>query len=344
LSALRQVLRDLTMKDALQSKTRAILSRAGMFILLGMALLAPYSPAYAMAEPTSVTLSNIQEYNGLVVAGDALFIVPYEIPFASTPSVPIGNAFLFRMLNAAGTADIGAAIPFPYHELGYGSGIFSFYFTSGIVANTAYIFRVQENPAYYPTPLYWDFVIGPANYSSATDQSAALKAELISWANIFSTEYTQALLTTTEGTTTLSTYGETYFLNAVPGLSVMCPTLFAVQIRTPSYTPKTWATTYADSLKTKFAGTFVEDFMTGFAGLTGASKDMSGNVLSIILVVIMALASLVWFKATFYSALIDGYALLLLFTLDTFSTMLVAGFIAFMSVVLGGVVWLLNRS
>jgi hypothetical protein len=141
----------------------------------------------------------------------------------------------------------------------------------------------------------------------------------------------------------LSTTGELYFLNAVPGIQTMCPQLFSVQIETPSYEKRTWSYTLAESLRTKYAGTFVADFMTGYAGLFSMDTNSAMDVTSIIIFVIVILFSVWKFKASLLAAFTDGYAVLLLLMLNGFVSMILVGLIAFLAVMLGGVILLFNR-
>lgn len=311
-----------------------------LVLLLGVA-----TPVMAMAEPDDVSLDDIQIFTNLINTGDFLAIVPYSIPFTTIPDDDISKTFIFRLLSPDGSTENGTALAYPKYDKGYGDGVVSFYFTSGMTWGEEYIFRVQENPAYYPSPQYWDFVIGDSNYTSDSDQQAALKAKIVDSATYLSPIFEYNLLSTSEsGQTVLSLYGELYYLFAIPGLQSMCPDLFQVQLESPDYTKRTWSTTLADSLKTKYAGTIIEDFMTGFAGLFSMDTSPAMNFVSIILFISLILLATWKFKASMLAAFIDGYALLLLLMLNGFFSMILAGLAAFLSAAIGGVILFLNRS
>src|SRR4030042_3929128 len=112
----------------------------------------------------------------------------------------------------------------------------------------------------------------------------------------------------------------------------MSPQLFSVQTESPDYTKRSWSFSFANALKTKYDGTFIEDFMTGYAGLFSMDSSAAMNILSVIMfVALMGLA--VWkFKATMLSAFMDGYTFLLLLMLLGFFDMMWAGFMAFAAV------------
>lgn len=306
----------------------------------------PAGTAHAADEqPTTASLEDIEIFTDLLVTGDFLAVVPYDITFPTDPDAGIDDTYIFRLLDPTGTTELGTNTAVTTYNNGYGLGVVSFYIEDGMTANTSYIFRIQQNPGYYPTPEYWDIAINPSNYSIEADQSAALKAKIIDTATLLTPEFSVSLLTTTEsGSTVLSTYGEMYYLAAIPGLQSMCPSIFGVQLENPDFSKRSWSFAFADSVRTKFAGTFVEDFMTGFAGMFSTETYPFMNAMSIGIFAIVVLISMVKFKASILSAMLDGYCVLLDLMLMGFFSMIWAGFMAFLAMALGGVIMFFKRS
>jgi hypothetical protein len=302
-------------------------------------------PVQAMDEPNSVSLYDIEIFNSLAVANDFLAIVPYHIPFTTIPTNAIDQTFLFQIISPDGATINGTSLAYPRYTGGYGYGIVSFYFSSGMTWGNAYIFRVQENPAYYSSPQYWDFAVGLSQYSTDTDQAGALRAKIIDSAKELTTLWTVDLLTTSDaGGTILSTYGELYYGGAVPGLTTFCPALFSVQVRTVTYTKRSWTYALADSMQTKYAGTIIESFMTGYAGLFSMQTSSAMTFLSVIFFILIILLAVWKFRATMLSAFIDGYAFLLFMMLIGAFNMIYAGLVAFLAAMMGGIILFLNRS
>lgn len=302
-------------------------------------------PVRAMDEPLTVTLSDIEIYQDVLTTGDFLAIVPYDIPFTTQPDDDINLTFIFIMRNTSNNETLGITTAYPRYNGGYGKGIVSFYFESGITWGQSYIFRVQENSAYYPASLYWDFPVGLSSYSTESDPGDALRAKILDQAQVLSNEWDVDLLSTSDvGQVVLSTYGELYFLHAVPGIQVMSQELFSVQITAPEYTKRNWSTALNDAMRTKYDGTIIGDFMTGYAGMFSVSTPSAMNVLSILLFAAMVIIATWKFKATTLSAFIDAYDLLILLMLDGFFSMILTGLFAFLSAVVGGVILFLNRS
>lgn len=303
-------------------------------------------PAYAAEpEPTTVSLTDIVIFQNLIDTGDFLAVVPYQVSYTTEPTQNIDETYIFRLLSPDGLTENGTVTAYPYYNGGYGNGVVSFYFAAGMSFNGSYIFRVQQNPAVYPAAQYWDFIITDSNYSAAADQQVALKTKVVTSATFLSTVYSVALLSTSEsGATVLSASGELYYLNAIPGLQQMAPNVFAVNLEDPDFTKRTWATTFADALRTKYNGTLLDEFFTGYAGLLSNTKSATATVISLILAVALILFSVWKGRATMLAATVDGYNALLLFMLLGIFPMEAAGGVAFGSTVMAGVVLFLNRS
>jgi len=334
------------------NRNLAGLARLGKVLYLAITLVLvtglslPAGKALAIDEPDSVSLSGITIFSDLLTTADFLAFVPYEITFGTNPSETIAETFIFRLISADGSTELGTVTAEPLYNSGYDSGVVSFYIESGMVSGTAYIFRVQQNPTLYPAPQYWDFVIGISNYSGATDQADALRVKVLDSAVTLTPEFGVALTTTSEsGATVLSIYGELYYLAVIPGLQIMSPELFSVQLENPDFSKRTWSTTFADTIRTRYAGTFIEDFFTGYAGLFSIDTSPAMNGIAVFLFIVVVLIAIWKFKATVLSSLLDGFAFLLLMMLMGIFSMIWAGFIAFISsAIIGGGILLFKRS
>lgn len=308
-----------------------------------MALFA--TPALALAEPSSVSLDDIVIFHDLLTPGDMLATVPYNVSFATAPDENISQTFIFTVLSPDGSTVNGTALAYPAYNGGYGPGLVAFYWASGMVSGESYIFRVQENPVYYPAPDYWDFPVSVSNYSTETDQAVALKTKILDSSIFLSTSFGVPLSSTSEsGGLVLSAYGELYYLNVIPGLQQMTPTLFSVQLEDPDFTRRSWSTSFADALKTKYEGTILYDAMTGFGGLFSVETTGAMTIVSVFIFLVVVSISVLKFKGSMISAFDDGYTALLLLMLYGVFDMILAGTIAFISTAIGGVILFLNRS
>lgn len=317
-----------------------------------------------MDDPSGVSLYNEAVYRHLLEDDDFLFIVPYTLTYGSTPDTKIDDAFLFQLYDTDNTTLLGTVTAYPYFTNGYGEGMIAFYFDadSDLVWEESYIIRVQENPSQFETPTYWDFPLSAADYTSADTQytnQVALNATIQGIATNLSITWDMDLLSQTEGGIVLSSYGENYFRNAVPRLQEMCPTLFSVQVEEPDFSERDWDYTIADAMLTRYNGTFIGDSMTGFAGLFGSDTTPTWNMLSIIMFAILICVEMAWtrkrregkfifsskpFAANIWAASVDGFALLIYFTLLGMFSMVLNGLISFLCAVVAGLVLFLNRA
>ena len=326
-------------------KKHRIICGALALTLFIAVIIAPMSALAAEPEPDSVSLADILIFSDLLVADDFLAFVPYNIPFTVAPSPNINETFIFRLMSADNTTELGTVLATPAYDAGYGPGVVSFYIAAGTTIGEAYIFRVQQNPVHYPDPQYWDFTASNSSYSTSSDPAAALRAKVIASVITLEPSFGVNLLTVSDvGDTVLSANGEVYFLDVIPGLQTMAPLLFSVQLESPDFTKRTWSYTFADALKTKYANTFLSEFMTGYAGLYSINSSPAINSLSVFLFIAVIMVSVWKFKATMLSAMLDGYTSQLGLMLIGFFDMVWAGFMAFMLALVGGVIALFKRS
>ncbi len=90
-------------------------------------------------------------------------------------------------------------------------------------------------------PTTQNVVINWHDTTTLAAASALVGANVISWGNTLSTEWSVALTASGASGTTLSAYGVQYFTNAIPGLAQACPSIFPTGLQVPvvnaTYTP-----------------------------------------------------------------------------------------------------------
>ena len=305
-------------------------------------------PVLAMEEPTDVDISLPMVFQDLIVTNDFLVVAPYEVNFAGTQEEPINKTFLFKLIDTNGITELGSILAYPYYEGGYGPGVISFYFDEAPASGweEPYIIRVEENPAYYPSPQTWSFPLSSADYTQIDGQDenrALLKSKILNICTDLDLVYTYALKAEEDTGTYLSSYGESYFRGAIRGLQNMCPELFVVQIRQADYAKRSWTTTFADSFKTQYAGTWVAEGMTGFSGIFDTETQTAwGFVILALCVVVLGLN----YRSTkqIMPGFLDIFAVLIMGTLLGGFSFILLGLLTFGCVFVGGMVLFLNRA
>ncbi len=239
-----------------------------IFIIL-VALLSPLWANYvvlAIGTPSSTpTISNVHANRYLIESGDRLIYGDYNIPYTPVPTdAAASETFTFRLLS--GTTEIGSVIPYCLINNGYNKGVFSFYFSAAdnISWGQTYTIRISENPAYFDTPVSFDYVISASAWTILVDQEsnqADLTINILSAAQRMQTTYSTYtfLESSTGGTVLASPVGETYFRGAIYGLQAMAPNLFLVQTLGTDNTSISHETTqfsiYRNRLSSSFVGT-----------------------------------------------------------------------------------------
>jgi hypothetical protein len=324
---------------------KAILFFLVIFSTFGISL-----PVYAdTLQPTSVSVSNFHVYRHLLQPDDFLVVADYDIEYGAIPTLNIDKTFIFRLLDTDNVTELGSFLAYPAYTGGYGQGVISFYFDNVTAPawGLSYPIRVDENPSAFITPLFFNFSLSASNYSSATTQAQSrneMYADIIARAQALSLVYAVALTDNSGGITVLSAYGEAYFRMAIPGIDSLCPQLFYIQVQNPDYTKRTWSYTFATLLSDTFSGTFMMTGEQGLADLFGVGRQTMWGIVTFILAIFaMWLFSMKPFQVT-QPGFIDACVVILFATLLGWFSPVFHALIAFMFVMMGGLVLFINKS
>ncbi len=262
-----------------------------VFLLLTVAV-----PVLATDAPDSVALEDIWANRNLLETGDLLIHFKYNVEYATPPAENIQQAFIFRLFDAANTVELGSRLAYPFHDDGYGFGTVAFYFDADSSPGwgTAYFIRVEGNPVYFSTPFSQSFQMTASNYSTFSTKDAnvaELKDRIISLTQDLQVAWSVLLLDEVDIGTVFSTSGELYFRNSIPGLQVICPDLFYVQVQDLEYTSVVHDNTYAGTIEARFDGTWVGTSLEGLGGLFGTSTQLIGVGIMVVLCIIVVAVS-----------------------------------------------------
>ena len=223
------------------------------------------SPAYAIDPPDDIDIIAKYANRNLLETGDLLIYAHYNLVYASTPSEPVNETFIFRLMSVDGTSELGRTLAYPYADLGYGQGVVAWYFPAATAPTWGqpYIIRVSPNPqAFDDPPAAEQFVMSSGDYSgftSTADNRAELASRIITIASDLETAWNATLLSAQDVSTTLSSVGEAYFRGAIPGLQNMAPSLFYVQVFDPdtSGLNRTYNLTQGETYTERFNNTLI---------------------------------------------------------------------------------------
>lgn len=221
--------------------------RIGIALLLAlMPLISIVTPAYAISNPTSMawtTAASTYRYKAfydVYATGDALFIAMPYVHYVATPSEPASSAFLFEVLNSAGTT-IYLSTPLKQYE----ARPISIYQTPtqvtalglDLTGATAYLLRVRGNPNLFANGT-GNTLLG--TLSGFIDQDLGTQTDTLNPLRLWCLEVIKEMQThdvpaanywvTVQGTDYLTTTGGSLFLEGVSSLNTFVPTLFQSSI------------------------------------------------------------------------------------------------------------------
>lgn len=293
--------------------------RLGILLALMAALLLSATPAYAdTPDPDSTpTLEDVNIYRNSREPGDMLLVIYANIPYATTPDLPVTDTFIWRLIDIDNVTELGSTVGYAYNEDGYGYNVYSMYFSAstvtalGIVWGTSYTIRLSGNPANFDTPPVYNYLIAAGNYSTlivTADVQAELAARILAIAadldNKWGLTAIFSLITQNETATVLSIYGEAFFRGAIFGIQAMAPTVFSAIIRVIDIDDRTWDPEYSENLTSQWEGTWVQTGQEAGKAFFGTDYDL----LSMIMLFVMAgglMLGNIWLTGDSWNGVID---------------------------------------
>lgn len=319
------------------------------FILtLGLLITFPIN-ILAAGNPSSISIPGGEKLvlRNLLETGDYLAVIPYQISYNTTPEETAEELFTFRFLD--GSIELGSVLPEAFDHYGYGSGTVAFYFDA-IDAPTwgeDYTIRIDENPAQFINALSWTFSITSEDYTSETTQAGnqeALTNKILKDAHRLSTIWGYDLYEETDdGNTVLSSYGAAYYRRVIRGIQAMAPDLFAVYVENVEYGGRSWDYTLANTFLTRFSGTWVENYATGFADFWGMERN-TGVAFPSIILAFLAIGLSSWKFKQVLPGFLDAIIILILCVLLGWFQFYILSLLTFLAVMLMGVILFLNRA
>lgn len=242
-----------------------------LFIAVGLIF---SSPVYAdTPDPDSVVID--EAYGGIFVNrnllenGDALFYFTPSINYTTIPDLAIDEAFIFQLIDTDNTTVLASREGYNFVTSGYGPNINSFYFDN-VTAPTwgqSYTIRITGKPSAFDTPPIYNFPVSIGDYTTETTQvanAAELRSNIIYIAQRLSISMATDLLDQGEVGTVLSLYGEELFRNTIPGIQAMAPSLFAIVLNYPNWTPRAWSENQSDNYSSTYIDTDEGDAVKEF--------------------------------------------------------------------------------
>jgi hypothetical protein len=250
----------------------------------------------ALPDSTPTVISK-KFYRDLLETGDRLIVVYANIPYATPPDDPVTSTFVWELWNTDNVTYYGSTVGYAFVASGYNHNVYSMYFPAADAVPwtpaSSHILRGRGNPIQFATPPVYDFLVTTSEYTAlagSSNVSAELASDILVIAAALDSEWglTDSLISDDETGQTLSTLGQAFFRGAIYGIQSLAPSLFPLAVNDITITDRTWTDTYATSLNTQYAGTWVDTAKTAGGLLFGVDYDL----LSLMMLLIMCVGVL----------------------------------------------------
>lgn len=247
-------------------------------LLALMGILAVAGPVAAQeAQPTTLSIQEVEAFENVREDGDQLYLILYYIVQTSTNNV---NQLYIFQLRDSGDDELASATAFPYNEQGYGHGVVAFYLEPDDAPTweSAVSVRIMGNPlvSWNGTAPSTTSSLITWNTGTTQEMNTEVSAQILNLATQLELSWAVEMTTTTYGITILSDAGAGYFTRVVPYLSEVAPYVLGQYTFTPDYPENKpemgvpYGTDFADELEQGMLGTIFD--LTGPARSMGISR------------------------------------------------------------------------
>lgn len=266
-----------------------------------VALLCFASITIAIANPDSITLHTAKVFENIFATGDMLFVMSYDIEYASEPSEDASTSFLINLMSTDNSTLIKSRA-LSYYQYNLTSIYFSptQVVSSNLTWGTEYKVRVSGSPALFPT-LTEDINMDTKGLS-ITDYNAdgtltskqLLQAHCIDIAESLESDWGITLLVTTSGgEQVLNSTGSVTFLDAIPGLNDALPDLFQLSSTIPTVDSSLSSANYSVASRIDARlGPSIGNAFSGIGNFFGIGQNSAAGLWAIIF--ILTIASIVF--------------------------------------------------
>lgn len=208
----------------------------------------------------------LQAYKDLIETDDCLFLILADIPYNTLPNIPVNRSFVWSLIYT-GVGQIGWNVGYSMHDLGYNLNLFALYFDAADsidwVNDTDYYIALEGTGVSFPTnpPLYDvtdspEYAVTSDTWVSSTDYNTKLSTDLLSIMSTLEQEWQITLLDEQDTKTVLSSNGEKFLRNVIPGVQFMAQGIFFVQNLSieADVAGRTWGTSLDQTYKQRLLG------------------------------------------------------------------------------------------
>jgi len=246
-----------------------------------LVLLTGSAIASAIADPdTQPSVLAVYVYENCYEDGDVGVLVDYYLDYSTLPDETAAEAYLVSFVDTDGSTILASVAPYVYQTSGYGRGLVWLRFTAAEVASYG---LTSDNQSDYEIWLHGNPTVESGwagdppktiatidQWSTAGDPSSVIALRVLYYADVLEVLWSLDLIQETYGgTSTLTTLGESYFINVITHLRAIAPAVFASVETSPDYHPVSYDTAFGATAS------------NGTATITGSPVTLNEGVNSI---------------------------------------------------------------
>ena len=259
-----------------------ILRASSVILVLAITILFNIVPVWAIVgQPDTISINGVWVYRNCRETGDQIYLVDYTVDYTINPVDSITTNYFLRLLDSSGN-ELGVTSPYAYYDAGYDRGVVALYFSASDAPawEGDYVIQIVGNPT-----ITWDGDVPDAQASSfnlwqdypTSAAQIALASRILYLADILEQTWAVDMIQSTPLGSSLTTYGEDYFVNVIPNLSLMAPAVFSGQMIAPDVSRDEFEQEYAEDLASEIIGTPLD--ISELATTFGMSREALTTIL-----------------------------------------------------------------
>lgn len=286
----------------------------------------PVSAQIIIANPDSIAITSALVVQSTITQDDVFIAFNFGINYANWPtSVLASDSFHLILYDTNGNTILASSAPFVEMDNGYNANIAGFYLAPSVgpalplTWNGAYKIAIVPNSIYFTSPPATQYyTLSSANYCAATDQlsnqtalqnyikDSCIKLEGNYPAQTITTTVTTPATTTsvmksgitllmkTDVGIVLSTDGEYWMRNAMPGVASAAPALFYIQNEVPVTTNLGYTNGLSGTYSPRLTGSPITNTLAWIATKTGLDSAATVACFGFIIIAIIFIIICAW--------------------------------------------------
>jgi hypothetical protein len=265
-------------------------------VLALLVLIIPGSHALALDPPDVISIYSVNAVRNTIEDGDIAIGVHFYVE-DNDYETPASDTIIVRLMEEDGVTLIDSILPTLYFGYGYDNNACMFYFSASdnLTWGSEYVINIIGSPGFFtpaPEPQNYSMVAG--DWYSLTDQELNqddMETWVLSVARLLELAYpAYSLFGATDMGTALSSDGEAFFRQAMPGIQSIAPGIFLTQFYVPESIDMDLGTDQAEAFAETLDNSDLKDTLVATGEYIGMDwQNIAGGVIILICIAMIIL-------------------------------------------------------